>query len=167
MPLQTSPPLAFSQILAELVGSNVFASTLYRNGTYVIDIEPNASIPTSGGLFLSNFYGASAVGFGPNVILTSEVGNTFDGTAAVSITFNTNGTYEGNASFNNPGLNAYIDGNFAPRPWASGYGAGATPTNFWIYAETLVTGFGVLNGPRDTWLSLSSARTWSATAFKT
>jgi len=58
MALQSSGLITLAQIQAELGGSNpISLSEYYRNGSYVT--SNNTSVPTSGAISMSNFYGAS------------------------------------------------------------------------------------------------------------
>ena len=139
------------------------ASILNRGGTYVPDIQLNATVPTSGTTEFSDYLSGSSVGFGPDVQLVSEVGATFNGVAVTSVTFSSDGTYEGNCSYSNEGAGAFISGNFSARPWASGYGAGTDIANYWIYAETITSGTS-MSGTRDTWLQMNTNRTWTNSA---
>lgn len=57
MALQSSGLITLAQIQAEFGGSNpISLSEYYRNGTYVT--SNNTSVPTSGAISVSNFYGA-------------------------------------------------------------------------------------------------------------
>ena len=58
MALQSSGTITLAQIQAELGGSNpISLSEYYRNGSFVT--SNNTSVPTSGAISMSNFYGAS------------------------------------------------------------------------------------------------------------
>tara|TARA_R110000772_G_scaffold119291_1_gene225266 strand:+ start:1681 stop:2337 length:657 start_codon:yes stop_codon:yes gene_type:complete len=58
MALQSSGAIALSQIQTELGGANpISLSEYYRNGPYTG--SSNTSVPTSGAISMSNFYGAS------------------------------------------------------------------------------------------------------------
>ena len=58
MALQSSGTITLAQIQAELGGSNpISLSEYYRNGSHVT--SNNTSVPTSGAISMSNFYGAS------------------------------------------------------------------------------------------------------------
>ena len=66
MPLQTSGTITLAQIQTEFGGSNpIGLSEYYRGGGLVPNTAANASIPTSGIIRLSNFYGGSNVVFTP------------------------------------------------------------------------------------------------------
>ena len=58
MALQTSGAISLANIQSEFSGSNpISISEYYRGGTYVVNSSANSSIPTSGQISLSNFYG--------------------------------------------------------------------------------------------------------------
>jgi len=60
MALQSSGTITLAQIQAEFGGSNpISLSEYYRNGSYVT--SNNTSVPTSGDISVSNFYGASKI----------------------------------------------------------------------------------------------------------
>ncbi len=60
MPLPSSGTIKLSDIKTEFSGPNTLSSYL-RNGTYVKNIPPNSSVPTSLPLRLTNLYGATKV----------------------------------------------------------------------------------------------------------
>jgi len=88
MALPTSGTLSFSQIQTELGGSNPISMDEYR---------ANSSIPNSGAISVSDFYGASA---GANLsqtyptFLKDSTSNT-SGTAVARLRFDANGTVTG------------------------------------------------------------------------
>lgn len=62
MPLQSSGAISLNDLQTEFGGSNPIAITeYYRGGGLVPNVTVNNSVPTSGQISLSNFYGASAV----------------------------------------------------------------------------------------------------------
>lgn len=62
MALQASGTITIADIAAEFGGSAPHSlSEYYRGGGLVPDIPANSSVPTSGAISLSNFYGATAV----------------------------------------------------------------------------------------------------------
>lgn len=68
MTLQASGAISMSDLVAEFVGPTPAAlSDFYRGGTYVPDTAPNAGIPTSGAIALSDFYG------GVNAVTITDV----------------------------------------------------------------------------------------------
>ena len=61
MPLQTSGQISLNDIQTEFGGSNpININEYYRGGTYVPDTAANSSIPTSGQIRLSDFYGGDS-----------------------------------------------------------------------------------------------------------
>ena len=68
MPLPSTGPMSLQMIQAEFGGPTpVSLANYYRGGALVPDTPANASIPLSGPIALSNFYGASAVSMLPPI----------------------------------------------------------------------------------------------------
>lgn len=62
MALQTSGTISLANVQSEFGGSNpISINEYYRNGSNVSNSSANNSIPTSGTISLSNFYGGTAV----------------------------------------------------------------------------------------------------------
>tara|TARA_B110000858_G_C17686095_1_gene419000 strand:+ start:65 stop:661 length:597 start_codon:yes stop_codon:yes gene_type:complete len=62
MALQTSGTISLANVQSEFGGSNpISINEYYRNGSNVPNSSANSSIPTSGTISLSNFYGGTAV----------------------------------------------------------------------------------------------------------
>ena len=137
------------------------ASALYRSGTYVPDNALNGTIPTSGTIELTDYLSTSSVGLGVDVNLIADVGSTFSGQCSTSISFNTDGTYDGSATVISGGSGSSTSGTFTGRKWASGFGAASVPTDYWIYAEVIGAGVSLSGAATNTWLQLSSTRTWT------
>ena len=85
MPLPLNGPISAQMIQAEFGGPSPFKlSNYYRGGAYVPNTSANASIPTSGPLAFSMFYGASAgsqsapsepaLWFSPQITYTADDG---------------------------------------------------------------------------------------------
>jgi len=75
MALPASGTISFDQLQTEMGGSNpISLSEYYRTGSYVADIAQNASIPTSGTISLSNFYGGVGI-FVFNQTISSDTAN--------------------------------------------------------------------------------------------
>lgn len=86
MALQGSGAISLSQIQTELGGANpISMSEYYRNGAYTG--SNNTSVPTSGVISMSNFYGASSVDLVPDatawndIYQTGSTGGTTSGSA--------------------------------------------------------------------------------------
>lgn len=137
------------------------ASALYRSGTYVPDNALNGTIPTSGTIELTDYLSTSSVGLGVDVNLVADVGSTFTGDCSTSISFNTDGTYDGSATIISGGSGSSTSGTFTGRKWASGFGAASVPTDYWIYAEVIGAGISLSGAATNTWLQLNSTRTWT------
>lgn len=74
MALQGSGAISFSQIQTEFGGSNPVAmSEYYRNGAYTG--ANNTSVPTSGAIAMSNFYGATAADVVPDAANWNNIYN--------------------------------------------------------------------------------------------
>lgn len=94
MPLQSSGPIAFSQIQTEFGGSNPIAlSEYYRGGGLVT--PNNLNIPTSGSIALSQFYGGAKLfeytitGHVQNLEVRSYLAaRGWDGVAPIALTIN-------------------------------------------------------------------------------
>ena len=77
MSVHTNPPAAisFSQIQTEFTGSSL--SSWYRGGSLVPNTGTNASIPSSGSISLSQFYGAAkTLPYTPKIYSFTTVGTT-------------------------------------------------------------------------------------------
>lgn len=91
MTLPASGAISFGQIQTEFGGANpIGINEYYRGGTYV-SAGALSSIPTSGAISLSNFYGASAVTY-QNPSFSLGYTNAVSGIKQVRATFNTDGT---------------------------------------------------------------------------
>ena len=62
MAVTSSAPISITDLVTEFGGSTPHALTeYYRGGSLVPDTATNASVPTSGAISLTNFYGSSSV----------------------------------------------------------------------------------------------------------
>lgn len=122
MALPSSGTIKLSEIKTEFGGPNNLRSYL-RGGTYVPSIPPNNSIPTSGTLSLTDFYGAKGVldtqtitvglwvstyvfyGYGSSGSISDGTANAFGGANILALYWYSDGT-QGNLRFN-------ISGNIA------------------------------------------------------
>lgn len=70
MAMQTTGPIKFSQLQAEFGGSNpISLSEYYRGGAYVVNGSSSTNtIPTSGAIAISKFYGTAAADLTPDAI---------------------------------------------------------------------------------------------------
>lgn len=86
MPLPTSGVLSWEMIRNEFGGGNpVYIDQYYRGNGRVPNIPENAGIPTSGPIYLHQFYGARAQGASPLSVTAPDVFNQVNnGTAAGS-----------------------------------------------------------------------------------
>ncbi len=156
MTLQSSGPISMSQICAEFgAPSTTPLSGLYRGGAYVPNIAANATIPTSGAISLSNFYGTTAT-TPPAVTLTgatisdSDVLGTLSSSAQLSVLGN--GTVTANLL--NDGVGAF---QLSPSTdWI--IPNGSAPDDYEVRAT--VNSGAVSSGTTGTWLPLTSDRSW-------
>lgn len=70
MPLQSSGPISLANLQTEFGGANPISISEYYRGGGLVSAGASSSIPTSGAISLSNFYGGSGVPSG-TVLLTS------------------------------------------------------------------------------------------------
>ena len=153
MTLQASGPISINDLVAEFGGVSPHSLWEYfRGGGLVPDIAANANVPTTFPISLQQFYGATAA----SVVIPLQgqycedvVADPADATCG--ITFNSNGGigYTGNGG-PGAGFNWFL-------PTTGGIGA-----SYWVKAQKLAGDdpFGALN----TWLQLSSNRSWFWTA---
>lgn len=145
MTLPASGPISLSDIRNEFGGSAPDSlSEYYRGGAYVPNIPANNSIPTSGAISLSDFYGTTNL-----LISLSGGGDTTivpGGTATASISFVGDGNYIGDS------------GSDWGVPNTSGLG------NDYQIRATLSSGSAPSSGTLNTWQNIGTSRTWSLTA---
>lgn len=107
MSLQTSGAISLANVQSEFGASNpIGINEYYRNGSNVPNSSANSSIPTSGTISLSNFYGGTA----------SAVDNTFNftmstGSSGGKISFTELGASNSLAYLNNMGSNDTVTTN--------------------------------------------------------
>lgn len=153
MPLPSSGSISISQIAAEFGGSAPHSlSEYYRGGGLVPDTPANAAIPTSGAIKLSDFYGASAVT--PTItlnptysVLAFNPGGGLPEATAIWTLESDGDIIESTTSAGDVDAGDWID----PKSSA--------PGSYEVRA-TLVSG-SIDSGILNTWLPLSSTRSWS------
>lgn len=156
MTLQSSGAISILDIVGEFGGSGSHSLTeYYRGGAFVPNISENSSIPTSGTISLTDFYGATAT---PPITVTITNRTLTDGTASggstalVSYSLQSNGQLE----VTEQDATTNVSGE-----WASPTGAGVG-NDFEVRVTT--TGDGLTSGPTGSWISLGTTRTWTNTA---
>ena len=76
MPLQSSGAISLSNVQSEFGGSNpIGINEYYRGGSNVPNSSTNSSIPTSGQISLSNFYGGTAASADNTFNFTMSIGS--------------------------------------------------------------------------------------------
>lgn len=153
MTLPLSGTITMADLRTEfgLPATFTFPTDCYRGGAYVPNTPRNSAIPTSGTMILpTHFYGTSVspeVTLPPTLAVYDEGYGAF-GSASVSIIFESDGDII--ESGTNSGVTDRGDW-LAPKASA--------PSDYEIRA-TLVSG-SVTSGTMNTWLALTSNRTWS------
>jgi len=149
MALQTSGAISLANIQSEFSGSNpISINEYYRGGTYVVNSSANSSIPTSGTISFSNFYGG----------VSATADNTFNFTMGLG---STGGKYA---------LNVYGANNGAS--YLGNISNGAVTTNNLAVSETitaftLTQGLGYLVGATmNTSASGGGDRLWNQGAVR-
>lgn len=118
-------------------------SEYYRGGTYVPDTTPNASIPTSGTIKVSDFYSSSnAVVTCPNKSYTKVDLKT----ATASVTLHANKTITG------------VDGT------SGSWGNSEIVASDWDVRATVTGDTAFASGTFNTWLAMTVDHTWSVGA---
>ena len=152
MTLPNSGPLSISDLQGEFGGPAAPRNLLdyYRGGAYVPDTAQNASIPTSGAITLpDDFYGTAAQAFnGPTGQASSF--NGLNGPANATFIINSDGTTS--ATTNPSGTENTPD-------WAIPAFAGVG--NDYEVRATVQSGSTPSTGTVNSWLALSSNRSWS------
>ena len=151
MPLPTTSTISLSQIRDEFGGSTQTSlSQYYRGGLLVPNNTFNNTIPTTGTISLSQFYGTAAyVGF--STFSESNVGTTFDSFISAGFSINAFGT-----------VTSYNVTNFDfPNETDRGtwYIGGGSTSDFEVRA-TLFSGNAPDVGSLNTWLNCGTDRSW-------
>lgn len=160
MALPGSGTITMAMIAAEFGGSAPHSlGEYYRGGGLVPNIGPNAAIPTSGQISMSNFYGAMANPL--NLSYTAQdisAYRTGKGVATASFTFNSDGTIS-------RAYNPNVSANTGSTTWHSSPTAGVG-NSFWIKYTFTSQSDSDLNGPPTNgapgWAQLSTNRSVSA-----
>lgn len=155
MPLPSSGSISLSQIAAEFGGTAPHSlSEYYRGGGLVPDTPANALIPTSGAIKLSDFYGASAVSETVTLAASYTAVRVRVGATAQSyFTLESDGDIIRSLSNGT----AQDEGD-----WISP--KSAAPSDYEVRATHTGGDSGGYGGAAlDTWLPLSSNRTWTVT----
>jgi hypothetical protein len=148
MALQGSGAISLSQIQTELGGANpVSLSEYYRNGTYTG--SNNTSVPTSGAISMSNFYGASSVDLVPDATAWNDIYQTGSSGGSTSGSANTVTVTGINTSIT---LSITLTG---------GYCNGAADNAF----NATVDIWAVVNGVESTYISGTHTDSFSVTTF--
>ena len=149
MTLQVSGPISLEDIQTEFGGSNPIAITeYYRGGVNVPDTAANASIPTSGTISLEDFYGGDASA-GATILLTNRT------VVAVDTTSSLRTLATGQLQTSDNGGLSYTN---ITNEWATPLNAG----NGALYEINVNPTSGSVTGSAtNTWLALSSTRTWT------
>ena len=96
MTLQASGAISMAQIQAEFGGPTpIVLSNYYRGGAYVPNTPPNAAIPTSGAISLSQFYGTGQQCAGSIVAASGGYGIGYYSGAQGSISYTKSNTVYG------------------------------------------------------------------------
>ncbi len=173
MALQSSGQIRMSELAAEFGDTGQYnLSSYYKGGALVASTEANTNVPTSGQIKLSNFYGASAASTVSmpadfSQIVTNNFTPPPEQTTTVSVRFETDGdiftlgtNYDTAPSIGDRG------------DWLSDVsGLPGDAGNYEIYATLISEGWnpdtgttGSTTGTFNTWLALSTDRTWTASA---
>jgi hypothetical protein len=156
MALPSSGAISLSQIAAEFGGSAPHNITeYYRGGTYVPNAAPNLSVPTSGAIKLTDFYGAAAVAavdlFGDEIFASgSTLASCIPRYGLTNLGAETTKSGTGGLVTINTWLNSGS---------ASLYDARVTMVT--------TTGVGSDSGNFDLWYSLGTSREWNITTAGT
>lgn len=156
MALPGSGTLRFSDIRDEFGGSNpAKLSDYYRGGALVPDTSANTSVPTSGTIKISDFYGASAIVFTPGFI--DGLGNSVSSTDITADAFNVSSLTMGTN-----GAITIANGlpNVTPVSWGDPVTTGIG-SSYEVMFDTVI---GTVTVPSvNTWIALSTARAASYT----
>ena len=146
--IQSSGAISIDDIVAEFGGSAPDGmDEYYRGGTYVPDTSINSSIPTTGAISITDFYGSTLTVPDFNLATYAAHDNT-ESLSLASITFNTNGTIT-------------VSGNLAV-PTSGTWATGGTITGGdWEIFASLTTGTAPTGPALNNWHALSTARIWS------
>lgn len=146
MALPASGPISLGAIQTEYGGTNPAAiSEYYRGGGLVPNAAPNLSVPTSGAISFSNFYGGAAA----QIYLENENASrstVAPTTAFAALRFLTAGTVEGVGISTTTRFTWLLSGASSDYAVRATLDSGDTPA-----------------GTLGTWTTISSTREWSLT----
>ena len=150
MTMPASGAINFGQLQTEFGGSNpIGLNEYYRSGTYVPPLTANASVPVSGAISISNFYSASVA----TNMAASYVGE--------SIGVKGSGSTESFTVYNNGNISSSYTPSSTVQFSDTWCASSSAPGNWYEVYVTLVSGTTPTTGTMNTWLALTSDRTWS------
>jgi len=149
MTLTASGAITLAAIRNEFKAASgaVSLSEMYRSGTYVPPLTANAAIPTSGAIQMDDFYSSSV----STLMAASYYGSSTGikgGGSTNALTITTAGIISGGSV-----LDVYFSDN-----WCA---YSAAPGNWYQVYVTVTSGTTPYGSALDTWLDLSSDRSWT------